>query len=71
MYEARRLESLNFVSAVVLVVYNHSFRPRYTSTGDFLEELPELNEARLGVACSSFEDQNGEIVSWIFYIYVK
>ena len=39
---------------------------RYTDSGEFLEELSQLNEARLGLACSSFADQNGDIVSWIF-----
>jgi len=35
---------------------------RYTSTGEFVEEMPELNIPRRDAACSSFADHNGDIV---------
>ena len=39
------------------------FCPRYTSRGEFVEELPQLHEARLGLACSSFALRDEAIVS--------
>ena len=61
-------ESVKSKNSRLLVSFDFFFPSRYTGTGEFVEELPDLIEARLGLACSSFADQNGDIVSWIFYI---
>ena len=44
---------------------------RYTSTGEFIKELPGLNVARHDCACSSFADQNGDNVSRILKMPYK
>ena len=37
---------------------------RYSSLGDFEMELPELNRGRVSPACTSFFQQNGDLVSF-------
>ena len=40
---------------------------RYFPNGDFDSELPSLNTVRLDHACSSYYDQNDQLVSLFFY----